>query len=150
MELQCVFFKWFFFYFFCRSEKVLVVLLVASATVCFLTNLLVLLILSLSTRRKYNRGMYKVGLRKLKSMVKKIFLIELILFIASFFFFFLGRRVKLMLRYQLMRNQAIIGLFTAFVVVYPLKVSHKNVKIVGCANDSSTRELYFIWDKLIK
>ena len=77
-----------------RSEKLLVVLLVASATVCFLTNLLVLLILSLSTRRKYNRG----------------------------------RRVKLMLRYQLMRNQAIIGLFTASVVVYPLKVSHKNVR----------------------
>ena len=77
-----------------RSEKLLVVLLVASATVCFLTNLLVLLILSLSTQRKYNRG----------------------------------RRVKLMLRYQLMRNQAIIGLFTASVVVYPLKVSHKNVR----------------------
>ena len=132
-----------FFYFFCRSEKVLVVLLVASATVCFLTNLLVLLILSLSTRRKYNRGMYKVGLRKLKSMVKKNF--DRAYFIYCIIFFsFLGRRVKLMLRYQLMRNQAIIGLFTAFVVVYPLKVSHKNVKIVGCANDYSTRELYFI------
>ena len=149
MELQCVFFKWIFFYFFCRSEKVLVVLLVASATVCFLTNLLVLLILSLSTRRKYNRGMYKVGLRKLKSMVKKFFWSSLF-YLLHHFFSFLGRRVKLMLRYQLMRNQAIIGLFTAFVVVYPLKVSHKNVKIVGCANDSSTWELYFIWDKLIK
>jgi len=71
------------------SEKLLVVLLVASATVCFLTNLLVYLILTLSTRSAYNRG----------------------------------RRVKLVLRYQLMRNQALAGILTASIVIYPLRVS---------------------------
>ena len=65
------------------------VLLVASATVCFLTNLLVYLILTLSTRSAYNRG----------------------------------RRVKLVLRYQLMRSQALAGLLTASIVIYPLRVS---------------------------
>jgi len=70
------------------SEKLLVVLLVASATVCFLTNLLVYLILTLSTRSAYNRG----------------------------------RRVKLVLRYQLMRSQALAGLLTASIVIYPLRI----------------------------
>lgn len=72
----------------CRSEKVLVVLLVASATVCCLTNLLVYLILTLSTRSAYNRG----------------------------------KRVKLVLRYQLMKNQALTGLLTTAIVIYPLRV----------------------------
>ena len=71
-----------------RSEKLLVVLLVASATVCFLTNLLVFLILTFSTRKDYNKG----------------------------------RKVKLVIRYQLMRNQALAGLLTTSIVIYPLKV----------------------------
>ena len=71
-----------------RSEKLLVVLLVASATVCFLTNLLVFLILTFSTRKDYNKG----------------------------------RKVKLVIRYQLMRNQALAGLVTTSIVIYPLKV----------------------------
>lgn len=73
----------------CRSEKVLVVLLVASATVCCLTNLLVYLILTMSTRSSYNRG----------------------------------KRVKLVLRYQLMKNQALTGILTTAIVIYPLKVN---------------------------
>lgn len=70
------------------SEKLLVVLLVASATVCFLTNLLVFLILTFSTRKDYNKG----------------------------------RKVKLVIRYQLMRNQALAGLLTTSIVIYPLKI----------------------------
>lgn len=72
-------------------EKLLVVLLVASATVCLLTNLLVLLILSTSTRRYQRQGRYPAS-------------------------------SKLALRYRLMRSQSLVGIFTASVVVFPLKL----------------------------
>ena len=77
------------------------VLLVASATVCCLTNLLVYLILTLSTRSVYNRG----------------------------------RRVKLVLRYQLMRNQALTGFLTTAIVIYPLKVINLNLIHTSVKND---------------
>ena len=91
-----------------RMEKLLVVLLVASATVCFLTNLLVLVIL---TKRRKRRSISK----NIKS----------------------GRQNQEMnngntrwnpvntFRYQIVTSQCFAGIVASAVVIYPLKVFFK-------------------------
>ncbi len=78
-----------------RMEKLLVVLLVASATVCLLTNLLVLIILASTSKTAAASQSRNRSNRK---------------------------TYKLALRYQLMKNQSLVGILTVLSAVYPLKV----------------------------
>merc|ERR1712223_410894 len=86
-------------------EKLLVVLLVASATVCFLTNLLVLVILTKRRKRKsiastIKSGSERQGLNDSNTRWNP----------ANTF------------RYQIVTSHCFAGLLASTVVIYPLKI----------------------------
>ena len=93
-----------------RMEKLLVVLLVASATVCFLTNLLVLVILTKRRKRKnissaIQSGAQNRGINDGNSRWNP----------ANTF------------RYQIVTSHCFAGIVASGVVIYPLKVTYSIV-----------------------
>ena len=87
-------------------EKLLVVLLVASATVCFLTNLLVLVILTKRRKRKSISSTIKSGSRTQGLNDSNTRWNP-----ANTF------------RYQIVTSHCFAGLLASTVVIYPLKVN---------------------------
>ena len=95
----------YFTHFIHRMEKLLVVLLVASATVCFLTNLLVLVIL---TKRRKRRSVFtniKSGAQNQEINNGNTRWNPVNTF-----------------RYQIVTSQCFAGIVASAVVIYPLKV----------------------------
>ena len=87
-------------------EKLLVVLLVASATVCFLTNLLVLIILTKRRKRKHVSPATKQGATTAGATNDN----NIRWNHANTF------------RYQIVTSQCFAGIIASCVVIYPLKV----------------------------
>ena len=102
-------------------EKLLVVLLVASATVCFLTNLLVLIILTKRRKRKHVSPATKQGATTAGATNDN----NIRWNHANTF------------RYQIVTSQCFAGIIASCVVIYPLKVilyynvELQNIKILG-------------------
>ena len=108
-----------------RMEKLLVVLLVASATVCFLTNLLVLVILTKRRKRKnissaIQSGAQNRGINDGNSRWNP----------ANTF------------RYQIVTSHCFAGIVASGVVIYPLKVTYS---IVLSSNLSKLKTLRLIY-----
>ena len=108
-----------------RMEKLLVVLLVASATVCFLTNLLVLVILTKRRKRKnissaIQSGAQNRGINDGNSRWNP----------ANTF------------RYQIVTSHCFAGIVASGVVIYPLKVTFS---IVLSSNLSKLKTLRLIY-----
>ena len=100
-----------------RMEKLLVVLLVASATVCFLTNLLVLVILTKRRKRKnissaIQSGAQNRGINDGNSRWNP----------ANTF------------RYQIVTSHCFAGIVASGVVIYPLKVTYSIVLSSNLSN----------------
>ena len=88
-----------------RMEKLLVVLLVASATVCFLTNLLVLVILTKRRKRRSVSKNIKSGAQNQEMNNGNTRWNPVNTF-----------------RYQIVTSQCFAGIVASAVVIYPLKV----------------------------
>ena len=95
----------YFTHFIHRMEKLLVVLLVASATVCFLTNLLVLVILTKRRKRRSAFTNIKSGAQNQEINNGNTRWNPVNTF-----------------RYQIVTSQCFAGIVASAVVIYPLKV----------------------------